>query len=40
MPRAGSTVPARYAVSAPISEVTPTTTREPVVACAGVCPSA
>ena len=39
-PRPSSTLPARYAVTAPSSEVTPTTTSDPVVACAGLCPRA
>ena len=39
-PRASRTLPARWAATAPTSEVTPTTTSEPVVAWAGLCPSA
>ena len=39
-PRPRSTLPALRAVTAPSSEVTPTTTSDPVVACTGLCPSA
>ena len=38
-PRPSSTLPARCAVTAPTREVTPTTTSDPVVACAGLWPS-
>ena len=39
-PRPSRTLPVRYAATAPTSEVTPTTTSDPVVAWAGLCPRA